>query len=168
MDAGSLIGEHREVAIAELVATATHSVRSLAESRGVSLQLGESVAITGRRIHGDTVLLHRLVLNLLDNALKHAPSGSTIHVRVDATDQNVLIDVDDEGPGVPPELRDRLFERFVHGVQSTTPNDNRAHGTGAGLGLAIVKRILEAHNSDIKLISGENKGSCFRFRLKKG
>lgn len=164
VDAGSPIGDHREVAIAELVATAARSMRSLAESRSVSLHLSETAATNGLRLHGDGVLLHRLVLNLLDNALKHAPSSSTVHVRVDATDQVVHIDVDDEGPGVPPELRDRLFERFVHGT-SSQPDDGSGYGRGAGLGLAIAQAIAHAHGGHIALRSSTDHVGGARFRV---
>ncbi|QJR36958.1 ATP-binding protein [Gemmatimonas groenlandica] len=167
VDAGSPIGEYREVAIAELVATAARSVRSLAESRSVSLQLSESPATAELRIHGDSVLLHRLVLNLLDNALKHAPASSTVYVRVDATDQLVQIDVDDEGPGVPSALRDRLFERFVHGASSQPDDDASGHGGGAGLGLAIAQAIAHAHGGHIGLRPSTDRahGACFRVTL---
>jgi len=165
VDAGSPIGEHREVAIAELVATAARSVRSLAESRDVSLQLSETTATDGLRLHGDSVLLHRLMLNLLDNALKHAPSGSTIHVRVDATDEVVLIDVDDDGPGVPEALRDRLFERFVHGTASHSDDGASGDSRGAGLGLAIAQAIAHAHGGHIALRLSTDHVAGARFRV---
>ena len=168
VDAGSLIGEHRDVAIAELVATAARSVRSLAESRGVALQLSAPRATAPTteklRVHGDSVLLHRLVLNLLDNALKHAPTSSTVYVRVDATDQLVQIDVDDEGPGVPPALRDRLFERFVHGA-SSQPDEASGYGRGAGLGLAIAQAIAHAHGGHIALRPSTDRAGGARFRV---
>lgn len=167
VDAGSPIGEHRQVAIAELVATAARSVRSLAESRGVSLQLNETAATDGLRMLGDSVLLHRLVLNLLDNALKHAPTSSTVHVRVDATDQIVQIDVEDGGFGVPPALRDRLFERFVHGSSSQPAHDAGGHRSGAGLGLAIAQAIAHSHGGHIVLGPSTDlaSGACFRVSL---
>ncbi|WP_411278591.1 ATP-binding protein [Gemmatimonas sp.] len=168
VDAGSPIGEHREVAIAELVATAARSVRSLAESRGVTLQLNETAATDGLRMHGDSVLLHRLMLNLLDNALKHAPTSSTVRVRVDVTDQLVQIDVEDEGSGVPSALRDRVFERFVHGASSRLASDENGHGSGgAGLGLAIAQAIAHAHGGHIALHPSTEltSGACFRVSL---
>jgi signal transduction histidine kinase len=92
------------------------------------------------------------------------PPGSTIHVRVDATDQNVLIDVDDEGPGVPPELRDRLFERFVHGA-SSQPDETGGYGRGAGLGLAIAQRIVQEHGGRLDIADGSTGGALFRLVL---
>jgi len=167
VDAGSPIGEYRHVAIAELVATAVRSVRSLAESRGVSLQLNESDATVGLHVLGDRVLLHRLVLNLLDNALKHAPTESTVHVRVGATDQLVQIDVEDQGPGVPPAVRDRVFERFVHGASSQPEYEDGGHSGGAGLGLAIAQAIAHAHEGHIVLrpCFDRASGACFRVSL---
>ena len=172
VDAGSPIGVHREVSIFDVATTAVRSVRSLAEARGLSLRLSETSPATRLRTHGDDVLLHRLVLNLLHNALKHAPPSSTVYVRVDATNQLVLIDVEDEGPGVPAELRDRLFERFVHGASSqrdhaTIGNDAIGHSGGAGLGLAIAQAIAHAHGGHIALRPSTDRGSgaCFRVSL---
>lgn len=166
VDAGNPIGEHREVALTELVATAARSVRSLAESRGVTLLVADAV-VGDVRVHGDRVLLHRLVLNLLDNALKHAPSGSTVQVRVEATEQRVQIDVQDEGPGVPVALRDRLFERFVHGASSQPADGASGHGGGAGLGLSIAQAIAHAHGGhiDLRPSTDRSTGACFRVSL---
>ena len=164
VDAGSPIGEHREVAVREWVAAAARSVRSLAESRGVSLLVTNS---TDAAVHlqGDQVLLHRLLLNLLDNALKHAPSGSTVSVRVDVTDQLVHIEVEDEGPGVLLALRDRLFERFVHRAASQSDVDAGGHRGGAGLGLAIAQAIAHAHDGHIALCPPTDRSTGARFRV---
>ena len=164
VDAGSLIGEHRDLSVSDLVGAAVRSVRSLAESREVSLQIVEAVRSNGLRMHGDSVLLHRLVLNLLDNALKHAPLGSTVQVHVDATDELVQIDVQDEGPGVPTELRERLFERFVHSASPQPHNGASGHGGGAGLGLAIAQAIAHAHGGDIALRPSTDLVGGARFR----
>ena len=164
VDAGSPIGEHREVVIAELVGTAARSVRSLAESRGVSLTLSETAAAHGVRVPGDSMLLHRLMLNLLDNALKHAPPSSTVRVRVDATDDVACIDVEDEGPGVPPALHDRVFERFVHGA-SPHAGEVGGHGGGAGLGLAIAQAIAQAHGGQVTLRPPTDRAHGAGFRV---
>lgn len=160
VDANGQRGELRPLSIAEIAGTAVRSMRSLAESRGVTLQLHEAEAMP---IDGDGVLLHRLVLNLLDNALKHAPKKSTVTVRVHGAAHEVLLDVQDEGPGVPPELRARLFERFVHGGVTRTGDDGE-NGGGAGLGLAIAQAIAHAHGGHIELREGTT-GACFRVSL---
>ena len=167
VDAGSFIGEHRDIGVGEVVGSAVRSVRSLAESRGVSLQIVELVSADELRMHGDSVLLHRLMINLLDNALRHAPLGSTVHVRVDATKALVQIDVNDQGPGVPTELRDRLFQRFVHGTSSQPDAGAGGHRGGAGLGLAIAQAIAHAHGGHIALCSSTDRagGASFRATL---
>ena len=167
VDAGSFIGEHRDIGVGEVVGSAVRSVRSLAESRGVSLQIVELVSADELRMHGDSVLLHRLMINLLDNALRHAPLGSTVHVRVDATKALVQIDVNDQGSGVPTELRDRLFQRFVHGTSSQPDAGAGGHRGGAGLGLAIAQAIAHAHGGHIALCSSIDRagGASFRATL---
>ncbi len=168
VDAKGQSGEQRSVSIVEIAAAAVRSMRSLAESRGVALQLdeltGESDQEQARaELHGDGVLLHRLVMNLLDNALKHAPEQSTVTLRVEVEERAVLLEVQDEGPGVAAELLGRLFERFVHGGVARA-NGGNSHGGGAGLGLAIAQAIAHAHGGHIELREG-TRGACFRVTL---
>lgn len=168
VDAGGPLTEQRPIAITELVATAVRSVRSLATSRGISLEFETAAAASRVHVNGDRVLLHRLVLNLLDNALRYAPTAGTVQVRVYTNDGRVQIDVNDDGPGVPPELRDRLFDRFVHGpavststaTGGPTPSGDR-HGTG--LGLAIAQAIAHVHSGHIVLRPSpqQSRGACF-------
>lgn len=87
-------------------------------------------------IRGDGTMLGELLTNLVDNALRYCPPGSTVTVRVDRRESMACLSVIDDGPGVPPTERDRLFERFYR-VPGTA-------GAGSGLGLAIVKEIAEA------------------------
>jgi heavy metal sensor kinase len=145
----------------ELVGDAARSVRTLAESREVVVRVTTDAQAT---VRGDDVLLRRLLLNLLDNALKHAPRGSTVELSLVHDAHTVRVRVSDRGPGVAPEQRERVFERFVHGVQSTTPNDNRTRGTGAGLGLAIAQAIAHAHEGQIVLLD-RDPGATFELAL---
>lgn len=87
--------------------------------------------------------LHRVALNLMENAIKHTPEGT--HVRASVTQQNghVLLSVEDDGPGIAPELRDRVFERFVRGAGD--------RGGSFGLGLAIVRAVAESHGGTVDL-----------------
>jgi signal transduction histidine kinase len=100
------------------------------------------------------------VLNLLDNALKHAPAGSTVRVRQQRTANALHLTVADEGPGIPPAERERVFERFVHGVQRARD----AETTGAGLGLAIARAIAQAHGGRIGLLDAP-RGATFEVVL---
>ncbi len=87
--------------------------------------------------------LHRLVLNLVENAINHTPPGTLITVGVHGEGCRVIVTVQDDGPGVPPELRERIFERFVRAGGD--------RGGSTGLGLAIVKAVAVAHGGDVVL-----------------
>ena len=87
--------------------------------------------------------LHRLALNLMENALKHTPPDTAVEVRVHVRDGEAVLDVEDDGPGIPPELRDSLFDRFVRGQGD--------RGGSFGLGLSIVKAVAESHGGRVTL-----------------
>lgn len=181
MDAGAAALSRHPVPLEQLVHDAVRSVRSLADAQQVRMQVRMEVRMqvhtpvpiisdatadgqaadeqtaAGAQadvvVHGDPVLLHRLLLNLLDNALKHAPRGSAVTVAlmtgVDSGATAVAhLQISDEGPGIPAAQRDRVFERFVHGVQSVPAPGS----TGAGLGLAIAQAIAVAHGGRITLL----------------
>ena len=159
VDAGASALSRQPVALDQLVADAVRSVRSLANAQQVTVMahdIGDAV------VHGDPVLLHRLLLNLLDNALKHSPAGSTVTVSL-ATDETrtmTKLQIRDEGPGIPEDQRKRVFERFVHGVQG----DPSRSSTGAGLGLAIAQAVAVAHGGRITLLD-QSPGATFHVAL---
>ena len=88
--------------------------------------------------------LHRMALNLVENALRHTPDGTHVRVAVHPQDGQVVLTVEDDGPGVPTELRDKVFERFVRGS-----GDRGA--TSSGLGLSIVRAVAESHGGKVAL-----------------
>ena len=100
-------------------------------------------AAPGLVVEGARDELHRLVLNLVENAINHTPAGTVISVAVRGDGDRVIVAVEDDGPGVPPEVRDRIFERFVRA------GGDRSGSTG--LGLAIVKAVAVAHGGDVVL-----------------
>ncbi len=104
------------------------------------------------QLFGDPGEIKQVLLNLLSNAIDASPDGGTIHVRWRAFDGEVVVEVEDEGAGVPLELRDRIFDPFF-----TT----KEPGKGTGLGLAIVHRIVTGHGGRIELASS-GKGALFR------
>ena len=107
--------------------------------------------------------LHRLVLNLVENALRHTPAGTAVEVRAGATGDEAVIEVADNGPGISPELRARIFERFVRGGGDTNGGARRG---GSGLGLAIVKAVAESHSGTVQLTAeGDEPGTRFVVRL---
>jgi signal transduction histidine kinase len=98
--------------------------------------------------------LHRLVLNLIENALRHTAPGTAVSIRAFAPDdEHVSIVVQDEGPGLPPQIRDRAFERFVRGAGDG--------GKGSGLGLAIVSAVAEGHGGTVVYEDRPSGGARF-------
>lgn len=138
--------------VADLCAIAREVAAYLApmairESRLVEVDAPESPVV----VHGQADALFHAVRNLLDNALRHTPSGTTVTLTVSADPPSLA--VRDHGPGVPPERRDAVFRRFWHA-------DRR--GGGAGLGLAIVSRTMRAHDGRVVIEDAEGGGAQFR------
>ncbi|WP_319460942.1 ATP-binding protein [Micromonospora sp. RTP1Z1] len=103
----------------------------------------EPMAVTG-----DAARLHQVVANLLANARVHTPPGTTVTTRLSLVAGGVELSVADDGPGVPPDLQEEVFERFARGDSSRS----RAHGS-TGLGLAIVAAVVEAHHGRVDVVS---------------
>lgn len=141
------------VDIASLAADTVRGATALAAERGVGLEVdvtGPAPAIVDR----DRLI--QLLLILVDNAIDHSPAGETVTVRVRQTGDDVVIDVDDRGPGIPPAQRERIFEPFTR-LSGTT-----RHGSGGtGLGLAIARRIVDAHDGIIRADSPAGGGARF-------
>jgi signal transduction histidine kinase len=123
-----------------LVLESLVDVRALAAQRGSALELLPGAPVT---VQGDRAALTLLVRNLADNALRYSPPGARVELRVVHESGRALLQVDDAGPGIPAEDRERVFDRFYR----------RASGdeAGSGLGLAIVRSIAERHGADIAL-----------------
>lgn len=155
-DAGGLPVEPAEFYLDELLVNCVRDAGVLARERGVEVR-GSSAPETAFR--GDERLLRQMLMNLLDNAVRHTPSGGHVETRLAARDAVVEIAVSDEGPGVPPEDRERIFERFVR-VDAA-----RSRPGGAGLGLPIARCIAEAHGGTLGLVDSGPSGSTFLARL---
>lgn len=106
-------------------------------------------------IEADASLLHRTIANLLDNEIAHLPQGCRINITVRAVDSEAELIVADDGPGFPPSLRSRVFERFVKGQ----------HSTGHGLGLAFVGAAIQAHGGHVEIGDREGGGARIVLRL---
>jgi PAS domain S-box-containing protein len=110
-------------------------------------------------IHADAEKIQRVLINLLDNALKFTPSGGQVDLSISQQNSHVLISVRDTGPGVPEEFRERIFERFAQVPGAS----GRRRGTG--LGLAFSKLAVEAHGGSIWVEGNQDQGSRFCIRL---
>jgi two-component system OmpR family sensor kinase len=160
-DAGHMVVQQSAVYLEDVVDGAVRGVRQLADTRGVAVQLRELVEAPMR---GDADLLGRIVLNLLDNAIKHAPAGGSVMVGMARHGAMVTVSVVDSGPGIPAEAVDRLFERFFRAEASRPRHEDGGSG-GAGLGLAIARRIAEAHGGRLELVSSRPGHTEFRLTL---
>jgi len=160
-DAGHLVLRATPIYLEEVVDDVARSVRHIAERQKVAITLDDLVEAP---VLGDADLLGRLVLNLLDNAIKHSPPGSTIHVSLTRHDEVFRVSVVDQGAGIPAESRDRVFERFFRVDEARTREDG-GHTTGAGLGLAIARRIAEIHGGKLELTASRPGHTEFRFEL---
>jgi two-component system, sensor histidine kinase and response regulator len=127
-----------------------------ARSSGVDLRYDVEV----ETLEGDPDLLRRVIENLLDNALRHAPGGSLISLCAHQEDGSVVLRVADQGKGIPAELREKIFERFV---QVDQPQGSMTR-SGRGLGLTFCKLAVEAHGGSIAVEEG-NPGAVFCIRL---
>lgn len=144
----------------ELVAECSRNLRALASAKQIALSCDASKELP---IHADEELIRRLVVNLLDNAIKYTPRGGAVSVACSQQDSQYCVSVQDTGQGIPADLQPRIFERFfrVDKVRSRTESD----GGGAGLGLAISLWIVQAHGGRIELTRSGPSGSTFTVLL---
>jgi len=164
IEAGQLTLSLADYSLKELVHTVYTATESLAKEKDIEFQIEIAPDLpTG---HGDERRLHQVLLNLVGNAIKFTDSGR-VTIRASAPTATAsndtptfLIEVQDTGPGIPPEEQDRIFEEFQQADASST----RAKG-GTGLGLAIAKRIVNLHGGRIWISSTPGHGSTFSFTV---
>ncbi|MDR0662596.1 MAG: ATP-binding protein [Spirochaetaceae bacterium] len=152
--------ETEERSIRPLLEEALETAAFLAPEKKALVSI-DCPAELSAKVHG--ALLTQAVINLLDNAVKYAASASKITVRA-FTKGELVIEVEDNGAGIPPEHLDRLFERFYQAERSRARPRSPA-GTGAGLGLAIVRHIALIHGGAAEAESSAGVGSVFRIRI---
>jgi heavy metal sensor kinase len=156
-DAGQRKLKLEEFYLNDLVEECVHSARALALNKSLSLNFESSDETAFR---GDEDLLRRMVVNLLDNAIKYTPDGGSVSVRLWRDNGLVRLRVADNGIGIPAEDAASVFERFYRVDKARS----RAEG-GSGLGLPIVKWIAEAHHGSVSLESAPERGSSFTISL---
>lgn len=154
-DAGRL-GTRKPCDLARITAGALGEAESLASGHRLVLESDDALPVSG-----DPDELHRLVLNLLENGIRHTPPGTEIRAALRAENGSAVVEVSDDGPGLPGGLGDDVFSRFVRGGG---PAD-RATRAGTGLGLAIVKAVAESHGGSVEAGAGPRGGARFTVRL---
>jgi len=124
--------------------------RNEAEARGVTLATGGE---WGVELHADEHRVHEVVANLVSNAIRHSPRGGRVVVRLEGDDGWARLEVEDEGPGIPAEEAERVFERFYRSDQARAATEG-----GSGLGLAIARWLVELHGGRIRVEQAEPHG----------
>lgn len=155
-DAGQYPLSPHDFYLDELVADCTHSTRTLALAKRITLNCDAAQELP---IHADEALLRRMILNLLDNAIKYTPEGGSVSVACRLEGGEYALSITDTGPGIPAELQPRIFERFFRADKARTHAEN--DGGGAGLGLSIARWIAEAHHGRLELARSDATGSTF-------
>jgi two-component system, OmpR family, sensor kinase len=156
LDSSEQLIARRPVRLDELLAESCRRMASLAAERSIALNLQIDEVC---ELEGDADRLQRAVANLLDNAIKYSPAGSTVAIHLGHDDSTVRIAVADQGKGILADELPRIFDRFQRGTLTRTEEP------GAGLGLAIVRRIVELHGGRVVVESIASKGSTFRIEF---
>jgi heavy metal sensor kinase len=156
LDTGEGKSEWMRFDLAELAVTTADQMSLLAEDKSITVV---SDAPSPVMIEGDRPRLKQVVVNLLDNAIKYTPNGGRITLKITQEDGYALLDVADEGVGIPAEALPHVFKRFFR-VDGSRSRDRG----GAGLGLSIVKSICDAHGARVEVSSVPGRGSHFRIR----
>jgi len=141
--------------ISDLILPVIEHLKPIAEHGGVSLSVEIKPDLP--KIVADRERLQRALGNLVHNGIKFTPSGGWVKVTARSEERELIIDVQDSGIGINPELLDRIFERFY--------TADKSHSGGTGLGLAISRHIVQAHNGRIWVESTPGKGSIFHMAL---
>jgi signal transduction histidine kinase len=154
-DAGRL-DKHRRCDLAEIAGDAAAEAAPLMGERTLLVDNDRPL-----RVEGSADELHRMILNLLDNATRHTPEGARIELSLREQDGSALVEVADDGPGIPEGMREQVFDRFVRGEG---PADT-ARGAGTGLGLAIVSAVADSHGGSVEAAESASGGALFRARI---
>lgn len=154
LESGRMPLLRKSLEMGELVEEVLEAEQTLAEEKG--LQLHDEMPAEMPPVMADRSLLERVLQNLVGNAIKFTPADGLVRVGAEVADGHLMVRVSDTGPGVPPEIQDQLFEKFVTGKQM---------GRGSGLGLAFCRMAIEAHDGRIWMDSEPGKGATFSFIL---
>jgi heavy metal sensor kinase len=157
LDAGEVKMERARLDLGELTASTANEMTLLAEEKSIRLQ---THATGGVYVEGDRSRLQQVIVNLVDNAIKYTQEGGNVEINVGSEGSSAILEVADNGPGIPALALPHVFERFYRADKARS----RAKG-GAGLGLSIVKAICAAHSAEVKVSSQEGRGCRFRVEL---
>jgi two-component system, OmpR family, sensor kinase len=151
-DAGR-IAPHQPVDLSEVVTDAASELEPVAGDHEISVS-----APAGAHVDGARDELHRLVLNLMENALRHTDPGTAVEATVERRNGEVVLSVEDDGPGIPDDQREKVFERFYRG--------SGEYSGSSGLGLSIVRAVADSHGGSVRLEEPlDGRGARFVVRI---
>ena len=153
-DAGR-VRRREPIDLRNVVSEAVGELAPLTEDHLLTLESADEPLV----VEGAGDELHRLALNLVQNALLHTPPGTYVTVAAKRSGHDAVVEVSDNGPGIPPHLRERIFDRFVRG------DGDRSGGVGSGLGLSIVRAVTESHGGRVELHTSDSGGARFVARI---
>jgi len=156
-DEGKLVAKIAEVDVNTLIGDVVNELAAAAGSRKVALER----VVDAQVVRADADLLRRILANLIENAIRHAPTGTTVRITSARNADGIEVSVADSGPGVPTAQRDKVFDPFV---QMEGAGDRPPTRGGRGLGLAFCKRAVEAHRGHIWIEDGA-PGAVFKVRI---
>src|ERR1700676_2476141 len=156
-DSSHLPLQRSEVGLLELATESADLLEVLAEEKRQSVAIEGDKALT---VVGDRLILRQAFVAIIHNAVKYSPPQGNIHVRVGTGNGDALVEIHDSGPGIPPEHRAKVFERFYRVDKARTRDEG-----GSGLGLSIADWSVRAHGGEIELECCEARGCTFRIRL---
>jgi heavy metal sensor kinase len=157
LDAGEAQAEWSRFDLTDMAKNTAEQMELLAEDKNISIACDASQAVV---VEGDPARLKQVVVNLLDNAIKYTPKNGRIQLRVRPVNGHAVLEVEDNGVGIPAEALPHVFKRFYRVDQIRSGEIE-----GAGLGLSIVESICTAHGAAVEAESVAGKGSCFRVKL---
>jgi heavy metal sensor kinase len=157
LDAGEAKIEKTHLDLGELATSTTEQMRLLAEEKSIRLRTNAAGEIY---VEGDRSHLQQVIVNLVVNAIKYTQEGGEVEVRVRRKPRTAVLEVSDNGAGIPEHALPHVFERFYRADKARSRDSG-----GAGLGLAIVKAISTAHGAEVSVFSREGSGSLFTVEL---
>lgn len=152
IDAGAMELDLRKFELGPAISSVVDSLSTVLEKNHVTVNIETNT--NAEHLIADSVRFRQIIYNLVSNAIAHSPDGGTIFVNSRFDDNNILISVSDQGPGIPVDQRDVIFSRFETGT-------NGDLGGGAGLGLSIVKSFMKLHDGDVHIENAAGKGAQF-------
>ena len=158
IESGKMTFNLRPLELMELIEQVARANDGFAVQHGVRLQV--MAAVPGAKVQGDGDRLVQVLTNLISNACKFSPAGSSVDIAVARLDERLRVEVADHGPGISDDFRNRIFQKFS---QADATNTRKEGGTG--LGLSISKAIIERLGGRIGFSSEPGKGATFYFEL---